>query len=119
ELWENVQTGDSAVKKINCDTYTDIPTQIGAPIIDFDPSQYISRRDQKRYDLFIQYGYVAAMQALKSANVSLNKINKKRVGVYIGTGAGGMGTLLENHQTFIDRGPRRVSPFLVPMMINN
>lgn len=119
DLWENVQAGVSAIKKIDYDTYTDIPTQIGAPIVDFDPNEYISRRDQKRYDLFIQYGYVAAMQALKSANVNLNKINKERVGVYIGTGAGGMDTLLENHQTFIERGPRRVSPFLVPMMINN
>lgn len=119
ELWKNVQSGVSAVKRIDDMDYEEISTKIGAPIIDFDPSKYITRRDQKRYDLFIQYGYVAAMQALESANVDLDSINKERVGVYIGTGAGGMNTLLENHTTFMKRGARRVSPFLVPMMINN
>lgn len=119
ELWDNVKAGKSAARKVNIEGFENIPTKIGAPIMNFDPSQYIGRREQKRYDLFIQYGYVAAMQALEVANVDLNSINKERVGVYIGTGAGGMDTLLANHKTFIDRGARRVSPFLVPMMINN
>src|SRR5690625_4277898 len=119
ELWENVKAGKSAARKVNIEGFENIPTKIGAPIMDFDRSKYIARRDQKRYDLFIQYGYVAAMQALESANVDLDSINKERVGVYIGTGAGGMDTLLENHKTYIERGARRVSPFLVPMMINN
>src|SRR5690625_2489958 len=119
ELWKNVQSGVSAVKRIDDMDYEEISTKIGAPIIDFDPSKYITHHDQKRYDLFIQYGYVAAMRALESANIDLDSINKERVGVYIGTGAGGMNTLLENHTTFMKRGARRVSPFLVPMMINN
>src|SRR5690625_5066592 len=119
ELWENVRSGISAVKRIDDHGYEEISTKIGAPIVDFDRSKYIARRDQKRYDLFIQYGYVAAMQALESANVDLDSNNKERVGVYIGTGAGGMDILLENHKTYIERRARRVSPFLVPMMINN
>lgn len=119
ELWENVKKGKSAVKKLNDEKYANISTRIGAPITNFDPNEYLGRREQKRYDLFIQYAYVAAMQALKKAQVNLDTLNKERIGVYIGTGAGGMDTLLENHRTYIDRGARRVSPFLVPMMINN
>lgn len=119
ELWTNIKQGKSAIKKLTDEKYASISTQIGAPLQDFDPSDYLGRREQKRYDLFTQYAYVAAMKALEQANLPLDTINKERIGVYVGTGAGGMDTLLENYQTYIERGPRRVSPFLVPMMINN
>src|SRR5699024_6947827 len=61
----------------------------------------------------------AAMQALEQANLNLDEMNQERMGVYIGTGAGGMDTTLENHEIFLNRGPRRVSPFMVPMLISN
>src|SRR5690625_629919 len=119
ELWENIKTGKSGVKRLNDSAFDDITTQIGAPIVEFDPSNYIDRREQKRFDLFIQYGYVAAMQALESANIDLATIDLERAGTYIGTGAGGMETILSNYDQFKNRGPRRVSPFMIPMMINN
>ncbi|HLR75910.1 MAG TPA: beta-ketoacyl-ACP synthase II [Virgibacillus sp.] len=119
ELWENIKAGKSGIKRVESAEFSGIPTQIGGAITDFDPNKYFDRRERKRYDLFIQYGYAAAMQALEQANLNLDDINKKRMGVYIGTGAGGMDTTLSNHEVFLDRGPRRVSPFMVPMLISN
>src|SRR5690625_2748429 len=119
ELWENIKAGKSGIKRLDDPAFSNITTQIGAPIVDFDPSKYIDRREQKRFDLFIQYGYVAAMQALESANIDLAMIDLERAGTYIGTGAGGMNTILNNYDQFKNRGPRRVSPFMIPMMINN
>lgn len=119
ELWENIKAGKSGIRKIDSEEYTGISTQIGGSVTNFDPEKYFDRKELNRYDLFIQYGYAASMQALEQANLDLASVNQERMGVYIGTGAGGMNTTLENHEEFLNRGPRRVSPFMVPMMISN
>ncbi len=118
-LWDHIKNGDSGIEKLTSEEFADIPTQIGGRVKDFDPAIYLDRKEISRYDLFIQYGYAAAMQAIEQANLDEHTINKERIGVYIGTGSGGMDTTLENHATFLERGPRRVSPFMVPMMISN
>lgn len=118
-LWNHIKNGKSGIERLTSEEFADIPTQIGGRVKDFDPATYLDRKEINRYDLFIQYGYAAAMQAIEQANLDDHTINKERVGVYIGTGSGGMDTTLENHAAFMERGPRRVSPFMVPMMISN
>ena len=118
-LWDQIKAGKSGIKRIESDAFSGINTQIGGYMTDFDPSLYLDKKERGRYDLFLQYGYVAAMQALEEANLDLDTVNKERMGIYIGSGIGGMNTLLDNHQAFLDKGPRRVSPFMIPMMIPN
>lgn len=118
-LWNHIQEGHSGIVKLDSEDFAHIPTQIGGKVKGFNPEKYLDKKEQKRFDLFIQYGVTAAMQAIEQANLDETAMNKERIGVYIGTGSGGMDTTLENHSAFLDRGPRRVSPFMVPMMISN
>jgi 3-oxoacyl-[acyl-carrier-protein] synthase II len=119
DLWENIKVGKSGIKKIESEDFKGISTQIGGYITDFVPEDYLDKKEMSRYDLFLQYGYAASMQALEQANLNLDEIDKGRIGIYIGSGIGGIGTTLKNHQDFLEKGPRRVSPFMVPMMISN
>ncbi|MFS8651138.1 MAG: beta-ketoacyl-ACP synthase II [Caldibacillus sp.] len=118
-FWKNLIAGRSGVKKLYGEEFANIKTQIAAYIEDFQLDSYLEPKEAKRYDLYIQYAYAAALQALKEAEVDLNTIDRERVGVFIGSGVGGIHTLLDNHEIFQNRGPNRVSPFLVPTMISN
>lgn len=119
DLWGNIKSGKSGIKKIESEDFKGISTQIGGYITDFIPEDYLEKKEISRFDLFLQYGYAAAMQALEQADLNMDEINKERMGIYIGSGIGGIGTTLKNHQDFLEKGPRRVSPFMVPMMISN
>jgi 3-oxoacyl-[acyl-carrier-protein] synthase II len=118
-LWENIKKGRSGIKRLESEAFRDIPTQIAGFIDDFHGEKYLEAKELKRYDLFTQYGYAAAVQALENAEIDIDKVDKDRAGIYIGSGAGGLGTLLNNHETMLEKGPKRVSPFLIPMSINN
>lgn len=118
-LWENIKQGNSGIKLLESDEYQDINTKIAGYIHDFPAEKYLDPKEIKRYDLFTQYGFAAAMQALEQANIDMDTIDKDRVGVYIGSGAGGLQTLLENHKVLLEKGAKRVSPFAIPMSINN
>lgn len=119
EMWKEIIAGSSGIQRLEDAEFASIPTRIGGRVKGFDPSIYMDKKEQKRYDRFIQYGYAAAMQAIDQADLNHETIDRSRIGIYMGTGSGGMDTTLENHSTFLDRGPRRVSPFMVPMMISN
>lgn len=118
-LWSNLLAGKSGIKKIDDEAFEGINTLIAGKITDFEPEKYMDKKDINRYDLFIQYGLAASKQALKEANVDMDTIDKDRVGVFLGSGIGGIDTTLKNHDTFLEKGPRRVSPFMIPMMIAN
>ncbi|MDR7246181.1 beta-ketoacyl-ACP synthase II [Priestia megaterium] len=118
-FWENIKAGKSGIKKIKSDDFNNITTQIAGYITDFDGEQYLDKKELGKYDLFVQYAIAAAQQALEQANLDLQSLNKERLGVYIGSGIGGINTTLDNHKALIERGPRKVSPFMVPMMISN
>lgn len=118
-FWENIKNGKSAIKKIESEDYNEINTKIAGYIEDFDAERYLSKKDLSKYDLFAQYAYAAAMQALEEAKLDLETVNKDRVGIYIGSGIGGLHTLLSNHEEKLEKGPKRVSPFMIPMMISN
>jgi 3-oxoacyl-[acyl-carrier-protein] synthase II len=118
-FWNHIKAGKSGIKKIDDNSFEDINTKIGGVIHDFYPEEYLDKKELGKYDLFIQYAYAAAKQALDQAKLDLQSTDSERMGVFIGSGIGGLNTVLENHQLFLEKGPRRVSPFMVPMMISN
>jgi 3-oxoacyl-[acyl-carrier-protein] synthase II len=119
ELWTNIKAGKSGIKKIKSDEFNNINTQIAGFITDFDAEQYFDKKELGKYDLFVQYAVAAAQQALEQTNLDFQNLNMERFGVYIGSGIGGINTILDNHKALIEKGPRKVSPFMVPMMISN
>lgn len=118
-LWENIKAGKSGIQKIQGEAFSGINTQIAGTSKDFDATLYMDKKEISKYDLFVQYAVAAAQQALTQANLNMEQVDKERLGVYIGSGIGGIETILENHQAMLNQGPRKVSPFMVPMMISN
>ncbi|EJY55863.1 3-oxoacyl-(acyl-carrier-protein) synthase 2 [Alicyclobacillus hesperidum URH17-3-68] len=86
---------------------------------DFDPERYIDKKELRHMDMFTQYALYAAHEAVAHAGLVITDENRDRIGVYIGSGIGGIGTTLSNYRILLERGPKRVSPFLVPMMISD
>lgn len=116
-MWNNLLEGKSGialVTKVNAD---DFPAKVAAEVQNFDYSSYIGKKDARKMDLFTQYAVAASKMAVKDAQLVIDEKNADRVGVWIGSGIGGMKTYEEQYQRFIDKGYRRVSPFFVPMMI--
>lgn len=118
-LWDNIKEGKSGIRKIQAEEFNGINTQIAGTITDFDAAQYMDKKELSKYDRFVQYAIAASQQALEQANLNMEQVDKERLGVYIGSGIGGIDTILANHQALIENGPRKVSPFMVPMMISN
>ncbi|GGJ07983.1 3-oxoacyl-[acyl-carrier-protein] synthase 2 [Alicyclobacillus cellulosilyticus] len=118
-FWENLVRGVSGISYITSFDASDYPTRFAGEVRDFDPSLYMDRKDVRRFDRFTQFAIAAASQAIQDAGLKITPENAERVGVYIGSGIGGIHTLLENYRTLLERGPRRVSPSVVPMMIAN
>jgi 3-oxoacyl-[acyl-carrier-protein] synthase II len=116
-LWRNIITGKSGVGFItNYDT-SRFEVKIGAEIKDFDGVALFGARDARRMDRFVQFALAAAFQAVKHADLIITEVNRDRIGVMLGTGIGGMNTLFQQMEVYYQRGPDRVSPFLVPMML--
>lgn len=118
-FWENILNGRSGIKRITDSDFSEIPSRIGGYIENFSNKDYFDGKEINRYDLFIQYAYAAAKQAIEMANVQETDFDKNRVGIYVGSGIGGLKTIIKNHEEFITKGNKRVSPFTVPMMITN
>src|SRR5512146_194214 len=94
-------------------------TRFAAEVKGFDPIALFGVREARKMDRFTQFAIAAANEAMQCANLKIDESNRDRVGALVGTGIGGIGTLLENYETMRERGPDRVSPFLVPMMISD
>lgn len=118
-FWSNLVEGKSGVDLVTQFDTTDFPTKIGAEVKGFDPKDFMDKKEARRMDRFTQFAVAAAKMAVEDAVLDINKEDPTRVGVYIGSGIGGLGTLEEQHTLFMNRGPRRVSPFFIPMMIAN
>jgi 3-oxoacyl-[acyl-carrier-protein] synthase II len=118
-FWRNLVAGKSGISRIDAFDTTDYPVKIAGQVRDFDPGQFMDHKEARRLDRFAQFAVAAAMQAVEDAKLKITPDNAERVGVYIGSGIGGTHTLLENHRILLERGPRRVSPTVVPMMISN
>ncbi|MDQ0337537.1 3-oxoacyl-[acyl-carrier-protein] synthase II [Caldalkalibacillus uzonensis] len=118
-FWDNIVKGKSGVSKIESFDASEHATKIAAEVKDFNPEDYMDRRDIKRTDRFVQFGVAAAKLALKHAELTITEENAHDVGVYVGSGIGGLKTWEEQHKVMLNKGPKRVSPFFIPMMIAN
>lgn len=119
-FWNNLMAGKSGVSLIESFDVSEYPTRIAASIKDFKPEDYIDRKEARRMDRFVQFGLAAAQLALKDAGLNIvDDTDSERVGVIVGSGIGGLGTWEEQHNILLEKGPKRVSPFFIPMMIAN
>ncbi|MEK5475747.1 beta-ketoacyl-ACP synthase II [Paenibacillus sp. FSL R5-0407] len=118
-FWSNLKEGKSGISYIDLFDASAFGTRIAGQVRDFDPEALFGRKEARKMDRFVQFGLYAAEQAVKQANIDVNLIDRERFGVYVGTGIGGIQTLTDNMEAYQNRGPGRVSPSLVPMMISN
>ncbi|GAA0491797.1 beta-ketoacyl-ACP synthase II [Salinibacillus aidingensis] len=116
-MWDQIQKGQSGIDGVTRVNPDDFPAKIAGEVKDFDPAEYMDKKDAKRMDLFTQFAVASSMMAVKDANLEINDKIADRTGVWIGSGIGGMATYEEQFRKFINRGYKRVSPFFVPMMI--
>ncbi len=117
ELWDSLINGRSGIDKITRFDVSSYPTKLAAEVKDFEPTEYIDKKEAKRMDRFTQFALASAKMALIDSGLDLEKEDLDRIGVIYGSGIGGIETL-ENQQNILkEKGPGRVSPFFVPMMI--
>lgn len=119
-LWNNLLAGKSGISRIEAFDTTDYTTKIAAEIKDFDPSVYIDKKELRKMDRFVQFGVAASKMAIEDAGLVIGEnADPEKVGVVVGSGIGGLGTWEDQHTILMSKGPRRVSPFFIPMMIAN
>lgn len=118
-FWNGLKEGKSGIDKIDRFDVEDFTTQFAGQVKDFSPEDYMDRKEAKRMDRFTQFAIAATSMAVKDAELNLEKVDPLRIGVILGTGIGGLETLENQVRVLVEKGPGRVSPFLVPMMIAN
>src|SRR4030066_529837 len=116
-LWGNILAGKSGVGLITHYDTSPFEVKIGAEVKDFDGVSLFGAREARRMDRFAQFGLAAARQAMDDSGLVITESNRDHIGVVLGTGIGGMNTSFEQMKVFFERGPDRVSPFMVPMML--
>ena len=119
QYWEGLLQGRNGVGSVTLFDASKHSCQIAAEVKDFDPHQYLDKKEAKRMDRFAQFGVCASKQAIADANFTIDELNADRVGVLIGTGVGGLKVMEEQKEVLMSKGPRKVSPFTIPMMISN
>ncbi|KQL41937.1 3-oxoacyl-ACP synthase [Bacillus sp. FJAT-25509] len=118
-VWNNLINGKSGITTIDTIDVSNIKTKVAGIVRDFDAEERWGRKEARKLDRFCQFALAAAEQALESSQLQLEKMDLERLGVYVGSGIGGINTFIENVNLLNERGPGRVSPSLVPMMISN
>lgn len=118
ECWNNLKNGVHGIGPITLFDTTDYKTKIAAEVKNFDPRAYMDKTEVLRSDAFAQYGVAAAAQAVEESGV-IGTLPPERVAVYFGSGIGGIRTFTAEHNKLLDRGPKRVSPYFIPMLIAN
>ncbi|MNW28886.1 3-oxoacyl-[acyl-carrier-protein] synthase 2 [compost metagenome] len=119
-LWDNLMAGKSGVSVVEAFDVSEYTTRIAASVKDFNPEDYMERKDARKMDRFVQFAVAAGTMALKDSGIEIGaNAEAERVGVSIGSGIGGLGTWEDQHNALLEKGPKRVSPFFIPMMIAN
>ena len=117
--WDNLVAGKSGIDYITLFDATRHETKFAGEVKGFEPTDYINRKDVRRMDRFAQLAVAAGIQAVKNSNLRIDTTNQDDIGVFIGSGIGGLTTLYEQIKVLLEKGPDRVSPFLAPMMISD
>jgi 3-oxoacyl-[acyl-carrier-protein] synthase II len=115
--WENIIAGKSGIGPLTRLNADEFPAKVAGELKDFDIEKYVDRKEARKMDRFTHYAIAASVMAVEDAKLDINDSNAERVGVWIGSGIGGLETLEIQHENFLNRGYKRVSPFFVPMMI--
>ena len=119
-FWSNLVAGNCGVERITSFDASKFDTQIAAQVKDFNPTQaFPSPKEIRRTDRYTQFGVYAGWQALRDSGLRLDRVNLDEVGVFIGSGIGGLETVTIQHTILLERGPSRLSPFMIPMLISN
>jgi len=119
EFWAGLLEGRSGIGPITRFDATDFPTRIAGELKGFDPLKYIDRKDDRKFDPFLKYAVACAIMAVEDAALKTDSVDPTRFGVLVGSGIGGLETLLGNYEVLRTKGPDRVSPFFIPMLIVN
>lgn len=117
--WNALLAGQSGISLIDHFDTTAYATRFAGLVKNFNVEDFISRKDARKMDAFIQYGIAAGMQAMQDAGLDITEANANRIGAAIGSGIGGLGLIEENHSSLVNGGPRKISPFFVPSTIVN
>lgn len=118
-FWKSLTEGRSGVGEITKFDAAQYPTKIAAEVKDFKAEEYMEKKEAKKMDLFVQYAVAGAKLAMEDSNIDQDNINHEDFGVVLGSGIGGIATFEDQHQKMLEKGPRRISPFFIPMMIVN
>lgn len=119
-LWANLLAGKCGIERISLFDPSPFDTQIAGEVKGYDPAPaFPSPKEARRSDRYTQFGVGAAFQALKDSGLDLDRVNRDEIGVFIGSGIGGLHTTEEQHKVMLNRGPGRLSPFMIPMLILN
>ncbi|MCF7668230.1 MAG: beta-ketoacyl-ACP synthase II [Verrucomicrobia bacterium] len=120
DFWNNLVNGKSGIREITSFDASDFDSRIAGEVHDFDPSAaFPSPKEGRRTERFTQFAVQAGYQALQDSRLVLDQEDRDRIGVFIGSGIGGLHTTSEQHKILLNRGPRRLSPFMIPMLILN
>lgn len=117
--WKALLAGTSGISNIEHFDASAFATRFAGMVKDFNCEEYMTKKDARKMDLFIQYGIAAGVQALKDSGIEVTEENAPRIGVAIGSGIGGLGLIEANHLSLMEKGPRKISPFFVPSTIVN
>jgi len=119
EFWAALIQGKSGIGPITRFDATPLPTKIAGELKGFDPLRYMDKKDDRKLDPFLKYAIACAAMAVEDAGLNVERVDRTRFGVLVGSGIGGISTLLETHKILLEKGPDRVSPFFIPMLIVN
>lgn len=117
--WESVINGRSGIDRVTRFDTTDYPSQIAGEVKSFDVNRYVDKKEQKKMDTFIHYALAASQMAVDDAGIEIHESNAERVGVIVSAGIGGLPAIEKYHKILLERGPKRVTPFFIPMVIIN
>ena len=118
-FWEGVKLGKNGIDEISLFNAENLKVKMAAEVKDFDPNNFIDKKEAKRMDRYTQFAIIAAEESIKDSNLDFNTLNRERVGVMFGSGIGGLCTIESQIRTLVAKGPNRVSPLTIPMAISN
>lgn len=119
DFWQNIKDGVCGIDFIKAFDTEGFKAKLGAEVKNFIPEDLLDRKEAKRMDRYCQFAIVSAGEAIKDSGLDMESIEKERFGVVVGSGIGGLATLEKEHKTLLEKGPNRVPPLFIPMMISN